>query len=131
MQKELIMKLIDKAREASDNAYCPYTNTAVGCALLTDDNVIFTGCNIEFRELSSCASAGDVTVLKAISEAYTKFKAVCFFSAETMPFPGGSVAGALGEFNPMIEIIVATDETYSIHNLYELFPFLPEGPRIE
>ena len=129
MNKELIMKLISAAREASDNAYCPYSNLPVGCALLTEDNIIFTGCNIEYRD--SSASAGEGAIIKAITEGHTKFRAVCFFSHEIMPFPSGKVRDILGEFNPMIDIIVANDETYSLHTLLQLFPFQPEGPKIE
>ena len=131
MNKELIMKLIDRARGASDNAYCPYTNFPVGCSLLVDENIIFTGCNVESRALSCSASAGEVAVFKAISEGYTNFKAICFYSIETMPFPEGGIRDLLGEFSPMIEVVVAQDENYSLHPLHELFPFQPEGPRIE
>ena len=129
MNKELINKLIDKAREASGNAYCPYTNMAVGCALISEDNVIFTGCNVEFG--GGANSAGQVAILKAVSDGHIKFKAICFYSAETMPFPNGGVREVLGELNPMVDVIVANDQTYSLHTLYELFPFQPEGPRIE
>lgn len=131
MNKELIMKLIDRAREASDNAYCPYTNAAIGCSLLVDENIIFTGCNIENKNLSCSACAGEVATLKAVSEGHTKFKTICFFSDVMMPFPNGRMRDVLSEFNPMIDIIVANDETYSLHTLYQLFPFQPEGPAIE
>ena len=131
MNKELIMKLIERARGACDNAYCPYTGVAVGCALLVDDNIIFAGCNIETRAPSNSLDAGAVAVIKAISEGHTKFRAICFYSADIMPFPSGSVRDVLGEFSPMLDIIVANDQTYSLHTLYQLFPFQPEGPAIE
>jgi len=131
MNKELINKLIDSARSAADNAYCPYTGSAVGCALLVEDNLIFAGCNIENRTLSYSADAGKVAVMKAISEGYTKFRAVCFFATDTMPFPSGGIRDLLAEFNPMIDVIVANDDTYSLHSLGQLFPYQPEGPRIE
>ena len=131
MNKELIIKLIDRARESSDNAYCPYTNFPMGCALLVDVNIIFTGCNIESRALSCSASAGEVAVHKAISEGHTSFKAICFYSTDVMPFPDGRIRDLLSEFSPMIDIIVAQGEDYSLHTLYELFPFQPEGPKIE
>ena len=131
MNKELIMKLTERARAASDNSYCPYTSVATGCALLVEDNMIFTGCNVELRTLSGSLSAGQVAIIKAVSEGFTKFRAICFFSAENMPFPSGAERDLLSEFNPMIDVIVANDQTYSLHTLYQLFPFQPEGPRIE
>jgi len=125
MNKELIMKLIDRAREASGNAYCPFTNVPVGCALLTEDNVIFCGCNIESKTFSSSASAGEVAVMKAISEGHTRFLAVCFYSESSMPFPNGSTCQIVADFAPMIRVVVASKETYNVHHLYELFPFNP------
>lgn len=39
-------KLIDKALEAMNYAYAPYSKFKVGAALITD-GVVYTGCNIE------------------------------------------------------------------------------------
>ena len=39
--------LIDKAKSAMDNAYCPYSRFAVGCVLVTESGKEYTGCNIE------------------------------------------------------------------------------------
>ena len=125
------MKLIERAKTSADNAYCPYTNQPIGCSLLTSDNVIFGGCNIESNDLSCSAAAGEVAVLKAISEGYTSFKAICFYAETQMPYPSGKARQLLAEFNPMISVVVANRETYSMHTLAELLPFHPEGPEIE
>ena len=127
MNKELILKLIEKARASADNAYCPYTNGAVGCALLVDDNIIFGGCNVENSVLSCSAEAAEVAVQKAISEGYTSFKAICLFSAENLPYPSGRVRQIIAEFSKTINIVVANDVTYSVHSLTDLLPFAPEG----
>ena len=131
MNKELINKLIGRAREAGGNAYCPYTSVPVGCALLTEDNVIFCGCNIESRVLSASRSAGEVAALKAISEGYTRFAAVCFYSDSVMPYPDGSACQVISDFAPLIRVIVANKDTFNLHYLYELFPFSPELPESE
>jgi len=126
MNKELIMKLIERARAASENAYCPYTNAPVGCSLLLDDNMIFGGCNVENGVLSSSADAGEVAVYKAVSEGYTKFSAICLWSKNSLPYPSGRVRQLLSEFNPKINTVIANDETYSVLTLADLFPFPPE-----
>ena len=125
MNKELITKLISRAREASDNAYCPYTNVPIGCALLTEGS-IYTGCNIESRFLSNSVSAGQVAVMKAISEGCTDFKAVCFYSNSMMPFPDGNTRQVLSEFNQMISVVVANAETYNLSTLNNMHLFPPE-----
>ena len=39
--------LIEKAFEAQENCYTPYSNFNVGAALLCENGDIYTGCNIE------------------------------------------------------------------------------------
>ena len=41
--------LIEKAIEAKNNAICPYSNYPVGAALLTDNDEIIIGFNIESK----------------------------------------------------------------------------------
>ena len=50
-------ELVAAARETALNAYAPYSDFAVGAALLFDDGEIVTGCNIENASygLSLCA----------------------------------------------------------------------------
>ena len=129
MNKELITKLIGRAKEASDNAYCPYTSVPIGCALLTEDN-IYTGCNIEYKALSH-TSAGEVAMHKAISEGQMVFKAVCFYSADFLPFPSGKTRQLLAEFNPLMNVVIANDETYNLMTMNDIFPFVPELPEVE
>lgn len=39
--------LVERAREALDNAYVPYSEYTVGAALRTADGEVYVGCNIE------------------------------------------------------------------------------------
>jgi len=126
MNKELIVKLIERAKTSAENAYCPYTNIAVGCALLASDNIIFGGCNIENSTLSCSAEAGEVACYKAISEGYNGFRAICFWSQDKLPYPSGKVRQLLSEFNNAINIVVANDETYTMFDLGGMLPFPPE-----
>lgn len=130
MNKELILKLIERARASSENAYCPYSNTPMGCSLLVDDNIVLGGCNVENGVLSASVDAGEVAIFKAISEGYTKFRAICFWSEEKMPYPSGRTRQLLAEFNKNLNMIIATgtaDVSYSIATLADLFPFPPEA----
>ena len=42
-----IEPLIQIAKEARKNAYTPYSNYKVGCALLAKSGKIYSGCNVE------------------------------------------------------------------------------------
>jgi len=126
MNRELVVKLIERAKLSADNAYCPYTNYPIGCSLLVDDNIIFGGCNVESSILSCSAEAGEVAAYKAISEGCTKFRAICFWAESRMPYPSGKVRQFLSEFNSALTIIIATDQTDRSVRLSDILPLLPE-----
>jgi cytidine deaminase len=50
-------ELIEAARKAAETSYAPYSRFKVGAALITKDNEVFTGCNVENASygLSMCA----------------------------------------------------------------------------
>ena len=67
--------LIETAKKARENSYSPYSNYKVGCALLTKNGKIFSGCNIENDGLMSiCAER--VAFTKAISEGEKEFECI-------------------------------------------------------
>jgi len=67
--------LISTAKQARENSYSPYSNFKVGCALLSKDGRIFSGCNIENSGIMSiCAER--VAFAKAISEGVKEFEAI-------------------------------------------------------
>ena len=67
--------LIETAKKARENAYTPYTNYKVGCALLTKNGKIFSGCNIENDGIMSIY-AERVAFAKAISEGEKEFECI-------------------------------------------------------
>lgn len=65
-------ELIEKAFEAMNNAYAPYSNYHVGAALLTKDNHIFLGANIENASFGAGNCAERSAVFAAYSNGYRK-----------------------------------------------------------
>ena len=57
--------LRDKARQAAQLAYAPYSRLRVGAAALVDDHRVVTGCNVENVSygLGLCAECGVVSAL--------------------------------------------------------------------
>ena len=74
-------KLMNKAYDMTKKAYSPINHYLVGAVLVTKDNKLFTGCNIDNMGIQSiCAER--CAFAKAISEGYNKkddFK--CIFVA--------------------------------------------------
>ena len=55
-------KLIDAAKEIRENAYCPYSNFAVGAAIVDEQGRLHVGCNVENAAypLGNCAEAAAI-----------------------------------------------------------------------
>ena len=69
------IKLIIEAKNAQSMAKAPYSNYPVGAALLTKDDKIVKGCNIESKAYPTTLCAERVAIFSAISQGYTNFKA--------------------------------------------------------
>jgi len=96
----------------------------VGAALLTVDNSIFTGCNVENSSYSLTICAERNAVFKAVAEGQTRFKALAIASdsKEFLP-PCGACRQVLSEFAPRMTIILsnAAGQTRSM-SLSKLLP---------
>lgn len=68
--------LAEKAIEAKEHAYVPYSHFRVGAALLTADGKIYTGCNIENAAYTPTNCAERTAFFKAVSEGERDFTAI-------------------------------------------------------
>ena len=76
ISKEKFQILCLKAVQAKENSYCPYSQFPVGCALLTEDNKIYTGVNVENASYGGAICAERTAIVKAVSEGHKKIKAL-------------------------------------------------------
>lgn len=97
--------LVQQAIEARDFAIAPYSNFHVGAALLTDDGVVFRGCNIENATLGLTVCAERVALMKALSEGKRKFTRIAIVTdAKLLSPPCGSCRQLLWEYCGDIEV---------------------------
>ncbi len=82
-------KLIDAARLAQKHSYSPYSKYKVGAAVLTDDNTIISGCNVESSSYGLTCCAERTALFSAIGKGYRKFKALAVITEN-----GGTPCGA-------------------------------------
>jgi cytidine deaminase len=122
-------KLIEAARRARENAYAKFSEFKVGAALLTSDDKIITGCNVENSSYGMTMCAERTAVFKAVSEGHTEFKAIVVYSKSDQPArPCGGCRQVLYEFSPDIEIACAN--TDGVVDMFRLSELLPEGFRL-
>lgn len=106
-----IKKLINLAKQTSNNAYAPYSNFKVGAALLTSNGKIFTGANVENASYGLTVCAERIAVFKAVSEGYTKFQAIAIYTnTNDFTMPCGACRQVLYEFSPNIKVIISNRE---------------------
>jgi len=124
-----IRLLIQKALEAKEKAYVPYSNFHVGAALLADNGDIYTGCNIESASYTPTICAERTAISKAVSEGETKFKAIAVVGDSEYTYPCGVCRQVIREFGKDMKIIIAkSEDEYREYTLEELLPhsFGPE-----
>ena len=103
--------LTNKAIEAKSNALPKYSNFFVGAALLTEDNKIYMGSNIESSSYSLTICAERTAIFKAISEGERKFKAIAV-AGDTKDFisPCGACRQVISDLCGEIDIILVNKE---------------------
>lgn len=118
-----IKRLIKEAEGAMENAIAPYSGFVVGAALLTDDNEIYRGCNIENPSLMLSFCAERAALVKALSEGKRNFRAMAIVSKEgKYCFPCGSCRQMIAEFAPDIELYLSSHEGVKKYSIPELLP---------
>jgi cytidine deaminase len=93
--------VMDAARDASRNAYAPYSNFRVGAAILTEGGQIHAGCNVENASygLAICAERNAASAMAFANPEDREIRLVAVFSPDAAPcFPCGACRQVLREF---------------------------------
>lgn len=116
--------LIERAIQARNNSYSPFSGFKVGAAIETKDGKIYTGCNIEIASLSLTICAERVAFAKAISEGERDFLAIAISTNKNEIFyPCGACLQFMAEFASNLKVILIKKKNYfEIHNLKKLLP---------
>src|SRR4249919_1833259 len=97
--------LARQAWAAREHAYAPYSQFAVGAALLSESGEVYTGCNVENVSfgLTICAERSAVTA--AIQAGCRKFVGIAIVADTVTPVvPCGACRQFLAEFCPEMPI---------------------------
>jgi len=117
--------LAEKAVESKSKALPTYSNFHVGAALITVDDKIYTGCNIESSSYSLTICAERTAIFKAISEGERKFKAIAV-AGDTEGFisPCGACRQVISDLCGDIDVVLVNSKNETkVMKTSELLPF--------
>jgi cytidine deaminase len=103
---DMRMTLVKAASDVRINAYVPYSNYAVGAAVLTSSGKVFTGVNVENAAYPSAMCAERVAIFKAISEGEKQFEAISVVT-ENGGTPCGACRQVMAEFGLQTVVLIA------------------------
>ena len=130
MQNEAKKRLVASALAARKRAVAPYSRFQVGAALLTADNEIVTGANVESASYGLTCCAERVALFKALTEGKRDFTAIAVVArAPDGPMPCGACRQLLAEYAPSAEVYVADSAKPGRIRTFTVAELLPEAFR--
>ena len=129
--------LLEKAIEASRNAYAPYSKFKVGVALEDQNGNVFVGCNVENLSFPAGLCAEMTAVGKAVSKVgpALKIKRLVVYTPTTeLTTPCGMCRQVISEFATNDTVIICSSDGLPTKEIdfKDLFPDSPiiEGVRL-
>ena len=129
------LELIEKAKQATNTSYSPYSNFKVGAAVRMADGRIFTGSNQENAAYSACLCAERVALLYACANAGDSHPISIAIAAEqngdftkNVITPCGECCQVLVEmekrFSTKIKLyLIGRNEVKTLESASELLPY--------
>ena len=116
-------QLIKQACLAQNRSKSPYSQYPVGVALLTEDNTVILGCNVESKAYPTTLCAERVAIFSALAQGYDKYNALALVTRDGA-FPCGSCRQIIHEYVGEIPIYIANgSDTYVTHTISDLLPY--------
>ncbi len=119
-----INNLINEAINARENAYAPYSKFKVGAAVITQNDNVYTGCNVENASYGGTICAERVAICNAVSSGERSIKAIAIvYDENNFAVPCGICRQFIYEFGAEIDVIMAKmNGEYKIKKISELLP---------
>ncbi len=121
-------EILQIAKEASKNAYCPYSKFPVGACALFESGNIYSGCNIENSSygLTLCAERNAISNAIAQGEKTKLVKIAIYSPKSTKCFPCGACRQWIQEFSMgcNTEIILENEDlNEELYHINDIFPY--------
>lgn len=124
IDENILKKMIEEAKTASMNAYCPYSKFSVGAAVLTDTGEIFTGCNVENASYGLTICGERNAVFRMVAEGKQDIRCVVVYTPTSRPVaPCGACLQVLAEFGRQMRVVsVCKGQERLDTTLHEMLP---------
>ena len=120
-----LVELKQRAREAAQHAYAPYSGFCVGAAVLAANGEIHAGANVENASLGLTLCAERNAVFQAVSRGVRRIEAIVVYTpTQAATTPCGACRQVLHEFGPDARVICCSDDA-AAERSYALAELLP------
>lgn len=110
IDEKTLNQLIDKALEASKNAYCDYSKFAVGAAVLSENGKQYSGCNVENASYGLTICAERNAVFQMVASGDRRISAIVVYTPTKKPAsPCGACRQVVREFARNAEVFCVCD----------------------
>lgn len=114
--------LVRHAIEARQRAYAPYSNYCVGAAVLTNDDSVIVGCNVENASYPATICAERVALTAAVAQGYRTFVAIAV-ATQNGGTPCGICRQVMAELGPAMTVYIADSAgNFETTTVAELLP---------
>ena len=115
-------ELIKQALIAQNRAASPYSRYQVGTAILTEDNTVILGCNVESKAYPTTLCAERVAIFSAIAQGHRNFSALALVT-EDGAFPCGACRQIIHEYAGNIPIYISNgSDEYITKTISDILP---------
>lgn len=128
LPKVTIERLLRSAHSARKHAHCPYSEFAVGAAIIAASGKIYKGVNVENASFGATICAERTAITAAVSAGEREFTAIAVVAdGEKPPTPCGACLQVMAEFcKPDLPILLQTATAPKVTKRFRLSELLPE-----
>lgn len=126
MTEQDIISMVERAIEARENSYAPYSKFQVGAALISDNDKLHLGANVENGSFGLTNCAERTAIFSAVTAGMKKIKTIAVVADTSRPVsPCGACREVINEFadDDTVIILANIKKEYKVMNIDELLPY--------